>query len=307
MKYYCAITVPAFFSNVTTGVMAAFFFVSGYFLGHRRIVTRKDAGAFYLNRFIRIWPLFSAACLVFYLTGTIKSCRQLVLTLTGLSCIIPPTPLTLWFVAMLIPFYAVTPLILRSSKLRRAGVCLLLYLFLAFACGRYSSLDQRFLTYFPAYAAGLLLAEGNSVHALHGQSALKSLLLTGISLAAYIAAYLLREHFPAFRKSPASDYLTMVPLILVLLFAGQLIEKRSAAVTKFLGLISYGSMCAYLFHRPYYKLLYMNVFHGKWPVWFAYLFALPFILLISWGIQKLYDAILSRFYFSRHPSKSVPG
>ncbi len=70
--------------------------------------------------------------------------------------------------------------------------------------------------------------------------------------------------------------------------------KHNARFIKILSFISYGSMCAYLFHREIYWL-FLKLWspQDSFCIW-AYLFfiAFPVVICLSFYIQKLYDKIV---------------
>lgn len=69
---------------------------------------------------------------------------------------------------------------------------------------------------------------------------------------------------------------------------GRVLEKT--IVSKLLCSISYASMCAYLFHRPFYY--YLMQWKGYFPIWEAYVLFLPALLVLCHGIQRLYDRLV---------------
>lgn len=67
---------------------------------------------------------------------------------------------------------------------------------------------------------------------------------------------------------------------------------------------SYSSMNMYLFHRQIYlaALFFANYrmfpnFHGAViPLWFAFIFVIPFIIAFSFFSQKYYDKMIAKFF-----------
>ena len=77
MGDYIKSSYPAIFSDVTTGVLATFTFISGLFLGKKRMPVLT----FYKKRLSRFFFLFLISCLSFYAFGSIKTFTQLCLHL----------------------------------------------------------------------------------------------------------------------------------------------------------------------------------------------------------------------------------
>lgn len=139
--------------DITLIALACFTFISGFFLGKKKI----SALTFYKNRTRRfLLPLFFSA-LCQSVIGWFNSIWQFIFTITGLSCFILPQPGTLWYMAMLIIFYALTPPLLynledkRWKIIVRAGVIYIIF-FILYKLGY---CDERMLMYFPFYVAGM--------------------------------------------------------------------------------------------------------------------------------------------------------
>ena len=93
-------------STLTHSVLATFTLFSGFFLGQKAITAHE----FYKKRLLRFYPLFFLACLLMFIGGGgIKSFLQFLMSITGLSVFWLPQPPTLWYMAMLMVFYVITP------------------------------------------------------------------------------------------------------------------------------------------------------------------------------------------------------
>lgn len=275
------------FNSITRGALAAFFFISAYFLGKRPVRSFRDALGFYKKRLLRFYPLYFIACTsllaVFLITGVeyIESVRQYVLTLFGLSTIFTPAPATVWFISMLILFYLITPLVNALGKAWQKAACIaVLFALLLILRQAGFEADARLLLYLPVYGLGLILAKTE----IPQKPCLPALL---VSLAAFIAGVLLSARFDAF----AMQYLVMLPFIPLVIEAGKIIAC-CGPLERIFKFISYGSMVAYLFHRQFFGVLLSIL--GKFPVWFAYLLVVPALLAVSWLVQRIYDRIMNR-------------
>lgn len=142
--------------QMTFGVLTVFTFISGYFLGGKTISSFQSALCFYLKRLISFYPLFVISCTLLWSTGYIGNAKQWLLTIFGLSCIIPPSATTAWYLCMLMLFYLLTPLInvciRKNIKLLlmisiEAVLVMTMYLF---------EIDYRLCFYWPFYCAGIL-------------------------------------------------------------------------------------------------------------------------------------------------------
>ena len=115
-----------FFKN---GALGTFMFISGYLLGRKYTIFHGiDAvKSFFINRAIRILPLFFLSLLIYLFMGYL-SVKTVLLSMTGFSVIIPPQPPTLWFVSMIILFYYLFPIMSgqRISSVFMIAGCIIL-------------------------------------------------------------------------------------------------------------------------------------------------------------------------------------
>ena len=108
--------------SITICVLACFTFISGYFVGKKKI----DILEFYNARFNRFYLLFFVSSSILLIGGWFESIWQFFFTLTGLSNFILPQAKTLWYMSMLLLFYILTPFLLMRKGYSQIvlGVCL---------------------------------------------------------------------------------------------------------------------------------------------------------------------------------------
>ena len=111
------------------GALGTFMFISAYLLGRKYTIYHGiDAvKSFFINRAIRILPLFFLSLLIYLFMGYL-SVKTVLLSMTGFSVIIPPQPPTLWFVSMIILFYYLVPIMSgqRISSVFMIAGCIIL-------------------------------------------------------------------------------------------------------------------------------------------------------------------------------------
>lgn len=274
-----------YFKPLTLGSLGCFTFLSGLFLGKKEMAFKK----FYLARLIRFMPLLMLALVMFYILHMVNA-KTMILSAVGISCFYPPQPLTLWFFAMMIVFYFVTPFLLHHLHIFSHSYDL--WIFLARATIFYCMLimfhiffptDYRLLVYYPFYVGGILFPI-SSLHNLERKWYLLLtfaflLLVTGIKVDIYVLSELMQA-------------LGSVILILLTSSILEKIKKRGFVYT--VEFMSYISMTAYLFHRVVYSLV-LRVFHVE-DVSFGWILAMITILFISAFImQKGYDKIIEKY------------
>lgn len=263
--------------QITYGVLAAFTFISGYLLGSKKVQDHKDCLIFYSRRLLTFYPLFVIAAALMWRIGYIKSFRECLFTVLGLSGIISPAALTLWYLCMLMLFYLVTPLLNFCHKVPVKIILILTIMTVLLLLSHITELDERYWFYWCFYGAGILLSGRISA-----QANLYLLLLSPIVFAII-----------SLNIGDAPLKYSLIPCICVLVFAlnlGKLLQKTFCL--PLLQKISYASMCAYLFHRPVYWFIFGKL--GEPTIWSAYLIALPAALAAGYGIQYAYDKLIRR-------------
>lgn len=277
--------------------LGVFVLLSGYFSGLSLAKgnSRKHYWSFYQKRLIRIYPLFLTAILAYLLLGLTTPATLLKASLL-LSMVLEPAPQTLWFVTMIMLFYAVAPILSNIAR-HKLGVVLFLLVALSslYIYGAVTEkLDPRLILYLPIYLAGICIARTNLFLGENKHQLGKYHSLLGIFLCAMTI-----ELVPSPIQQSAS---TIMILSAALLFAKGFIGlneviRTKPTLRKMLDLLSYSSFSLYLFHRPIFEILkfYYSHLSGIQQVLFLLLVTLPCSIVISWLIQKLYDAVLTAF------------
>lgn len=143
------------YSFLTYGSLACFTFISGLFCGKKEMNFKK----FYLSRMKRFLPLLAIALSLFCLFH-ITSFKVAIISLLGISCFTPYQPLTLWYFAMIILFYWLTPILFYSQNGRckqKTFLCRSMLVYIIFiALDNIIEMDDRIIIYFPFYVLGIL-------------------------------------------------------------------------------------------------------------------------------------------------------
>lgn len=264
--------------RLTVVVLGLFVFLSGYLLATKDVSSREDVAAFYRRRLLRIWPLYISAMIVFVLLGLIPQ-NTAILSAFGASMFYGEQPMTLWFIAMLLIFYALAPLLIRISKAPLVFCICSAALFMLAA--RYAA-DPRVAIYFPAFALG--------VFASRHRASVNALPRTFLILAGLVSILVsaLSSGNPEHKLASAS-MAAVVPLLVLLLV--EKVEFRPTLI-RWASVLSYSGFAMYLFHRPIYMayaaFLPASPFGQLLIIWGL---ALPTIIAISYGIQAAYDRL----------------
>jgi peptidoglycan/LPS O-acetylase OafA/YrhL len=139
---------------LTAIAMAAFTFMSGFLVGQSRPLGWREVRGFALNRLRRIYPLYLLALAGFvllWLTDPLSAAKAAL----GASMFWPEAPMTLWYVAMLVVFYALTPLLAWTDLKLAAAVAFAFWSAYVGVSWFGVQLDERVITQFPAFVAGV--------------------------------------------------------------------------------------------------------------------------------------------------------
>jgi len=242
---------------------------------------------FYARRFVRIYPLFLAALAAFYRVGLIDSVsyRQGALLLN----MITGRPLvTLWFVTMILLFYALTPAYLyRSTTIRTVALTVVLWAGLVVLHLSTGAVDLRLPQYLIPFAGGILAARSPPpACALRDRRWLAASPL----VAAATALAFTRWDDPLLRSIVAD--LAIAGTLPVFLLVGRALSKRLPVV--WIGRISEASFCAYMIHRLTYQAGMALWKPTSLPASLFYLLGvlLPATIGLGWLIQRGYDSLV---------------
>lgn len=162
-----------FGGSLTSTVLAAFTFSSGFFLGKKKV----SVGEFYMSRCQRFMLPLLASLLIMYAFGVIDSFRTVVFSVIGLSCFIPPMAPTLWYFSMIILCYLVTPVLLwRVEKMDNVGRVVNIFVrgLLVFALMNCIGIQPKVQSYFLFYIFGMV-TDMNCIRVLTGSHILSKL------------------------------------------------------------------------------------------------------------------------------------
>lgn len=285
---------PGYANSVTECIkdiaLGTFVFCSGLLLGGRRIGWgRASVMSFYQRRVLRIYPLYALALLLFGASG-LAGYDQVVDALLLVSMFDPPAPYTLWFVAMIMMFYLMTPVWARLAETPWVFVAHGLLLLAAAVCMHawVRPLDVRIIQYLPCFLLGMAYARMPVIGRMLDGLALP---LLGAFCAAFVLA----------RIDFGADALAVVARIPVVL-AGTLLVYRFA--DRYLGRfgspavlrLAYASFCVYLFHRVIFQWSIDLYFPADGFARLVYLLVvvLPATLVVAYGLQWTYDRGLRR-------------
>ena len=268
--------------------LAVFVLMSGYYVAKGYSTENFSVIEFYKKKVLRIYPLYIIAIFLYYFFN-INGGTILVFATFSLSMFIEPAPITLWFVSMIMIFFAITPIILKILFRKKmqyllivSGIFVCVLLFYEYITGL---LDIRILMYFPAYLLGIIMAQ-KKVTIKKKLNYFFILIICILPL--FLLNYLTSKNLIGLVKIPFITYTSF------LLFKWAKNHNLKANKIKNLVLwISFSTWCMYLFHRPIYMII-LKLYHPEklgWQLVYLLLVGIPIIILSSFVIQYIYDKI----------------
>lgn len=264
--------------NLTIVILALFMFISGLFSSRLQINTYESILSFYKKKFLRFYILYAISIITIifadyppdltFFTGGVK---QIVLSFLGLATIFNNAPTTLWFMDLLLFFILLTPIIKIYNGIRKYFI-LFIICFSFFILHKYTNyIDRRVLLYFPFYALGLISSPNIVIEIMQKYKFM-------IPICCIVVLFYKNNFFYL--------YVYICAAIFLIFYIGKCIEKylNRDIVLWVIQIISYSSLCAYLFHRQIIKLLLLIGIE----VYFIPIIIFPIFFII----QKSYDRIL---------------
>lgn len=286
---------PAFVSLIWS-TLGVFTFLSAYLLGSKyKFHTWSDTLTFYRKRVLRFYPLFIVSSLLLLAIG-FNTQAETWKGILGISCLWKPQQHTLWYISTLMLLYFLTPLFSTDRFRWPVRFCAFILIttsvvILDMVC---HSVDPRLFYYLLIYYVGLTCA--SSLQAKTQILIRSRLTLTVLIIYLPLFLYLFLGHTNRWLMMVAGYIGILVIMNLSMLLSNSLSTTKWFVRT--ISFVSYGSMCAYLFHREFYWLFLLpcnnsNITSG---CILAYLFfiTLPIILFVSYWIQKKYDSLFAK-------------
>jgi peptidoglycan/LPS O-acetylase OafA/YrhL len=292
LKSFCKTKTTQFLMYCVLGL---FVYLSGFLLSQKYSFEKAgDILRFYRRRFLRIYPMYLIVLTVFLVMGYVNL-RGYIRAVLLSNMFIDKNLKTLWFITMILVFYAITPLYLKSYKPAKIIIyTIVAYFGLLILHMSSGIIDLRFPEYLPIFAAGIITARSIST-----QRAMQSKYIVVISFLCFV---LLQQIFLRIENRIIS-----VLVISLASFAGvpvfQAMAKALAPLLnkKLVFILSYSSFSLYLIHRITFgigTMLYRPQTIMS-AIFYLVCVLLPVTIAISYLFQMLYDDILQKIFPSK--------
>lgn len=275
-EFYNRLTV-----RLTVSVLGLFVLLSGIFAG-RALAPEVGLGAieYYKRRLAKIYPAFIVALLVYGLIN-LADWPTVIKGIALISMFDEPAPPTLWFIAMIIIFYFISPLLRNNSRFASStlSASLIIYSIFILYEAATGNIDRRLLIYFPCYAVGFYIGYHQIAH-ISNSRLLVALLVAAVIISAFDELHI--EH---------SVFSTPLAVIGSLCLLECLSRIRYENFSHAIHVLSSASFLMYLSHRPVFTILRKLYFpaDGFGQLLYLGLFCLPVVIAVSYYMNILLE------------------
>ncbi len=278
--------------TLTYASLAIFTFLSGFLLASRYNFEGVDClKKFYKKRLVRFYPLFLISSILLFLIG-FNTWFDTAKGLLGLSPFWTPHPRTMWYCAMLISLYLLTPFWSKGGFWKQIAKFVLMMTIIALIHIVFHSVEPRTFFYFPFYFAGIIVAQYDYDKFM---VLMKSRTNAIVSLLLFFAIWVVQIMTNNSLLKWGNSIFGMYTLLSLYVFLGEQLKNNEHFVST-ISILSYSSLCIYLFHREVDEGLLM-IYHPDNPcVMFCYVGLLGLFITVPFAycIQKSYDAIIKK-------------
>lgn len=284
--------------------LGLFTFSSGYLLYQKypKFHDKKDIRRFLKIRYIRIFPLYLIALMIFIIGSGDFKIFSVIAHVLGVQELLASkylTPImTLWYIGIILIYYYMFAVIVRYFRNSKefVGFGGVVFISLLILEGNFSITDRRLIVYLPTFLSGIIISKENIL------SKLKSKYILILFCSMFFLTFISYKYLYGIKiKTISFNFLSYVLLINVIMILFALITfylSKSIVNSKgykYLQLIAYSSLCMYLFHRPIWNamtLIYTNnnnLIYGFYLIFFG----TSLIIVSSYFLQKIYDLYIS--------------
>jgi len=271
--------------------LGLFTFLSAFLLASRYSFAEKiEIQSFYKKRVLRVWPLFVISSLMLAVLG-FNAWMPTIKGIVGISPFWAPHPTTMWYVAMLISLYIITPVVVKGEVRLQCIKAVAVMTVVGLIQIIFGTVVPRTFNYFTVYLIGLLLGRNYYESTMRFLRSKKTLIISLIWIVLVVVVFFTKNDY-------LKSFSSVVGIIALLNLSLIATEKLSANsfLAKAITTLSYASFCAYLFHREIiWVMFHLYKPKGALPIFLEVLIvAVPLSFLCAYYIQKVYDWIIGK-------------
>ena len=273
--------------------LGTFTFLSSFLItGRYNFNDKSNILYYYKKRVIRIYPLFFVTSIVLFLMG-FNDFPRTIKGLFGISPLWGPHPRTMWYIAMLLLFYLVTPLLARGKLLTKNITYIVINIVFALLSVVFYHINPATFYYFAIYYIGAILGSYSYEKVINVLKSTKSISVSIFAIILLLVNVYVDNNIYRFFSGLCGVFMILNTSFIL----GDKFSKNHNRIITIIGLVSYASMCAYLFHREIYEIM-LKMYHPDNPymvILYLFFIGVPIILFLSYYIQKLYDSLVNKY------------
>ena len=277
-------------TNVALGILI---YISGYLLSiNNPIETVKDIEAFFIKRFLRTYPLYILA-LVLFMFCSYLTFGSLLMHVVLFNVVLDQSVMTLWFVAIICVYYLIFPLLVYRYSIVKTIMALVIFIAVVAAFRiKFDLFDTRLLIHLPLFVAGIIVCKHESLQRLLQNRTF----IIGCTSLFIIASFFYSQGFAFKRVSMMIFMLASIPGVLFL--GKHLAQTINEELIK---KIAYASFCMYLFHRVIFYIISNTYIPSVQisAIIYLTLVGVPIIYFLSYYFQRFYDQLVFRLSLTK--------
>lgn len=287
--------IPLNFSikTITYSSLGIFTFLSAFLLTSRyRFDQKKEILQFYKKRLLRFYPLFLISSVILWIIDY-NSLESTIKGILGISPFWKPHPTTMWYCAMLVSLYLITPFWANGGLKKQILKFFLTMSLITCLDIIFHKIVPRTYCYYPVFFSGILLAQyyyDKIIEIINNKyfSFCTSLLYFSLVVIQYFYINKILLIFASF--------IGIFALLSIYMWISDVV-KKDLRCRKIFSILSYSSMCMYLFHREIQYILLKLIRPTEKITMFLYLGVIGLFLtvVIAFYIQKSYDNSLNNY------------
>ena len=248
---------------------------------------------FYKKRVLRFYPLFLLSSVILCAIGY-NSLSTTLKGLLGISQFWKPHPTTMWYCAMLISLYLITPIWATGGLKKQIAKFIATMSIICLIDIKFHTVVPRTFCYYPVYFMGIIVAQRGYNFFL---SLIKNARFALVSLLFFLLLFLLAWFINDTAFVIFCSMIGIISMLSVYMNIGEWINKKSnKKLERTILMLSYSSMCMYLFHREVH-CLFLSICKPSNPIimlLYLGLIGLLITILLSYYIQLIYDKFINK-------------
>ena len=274
---------------ITYTSLGIFTFLSAFLLTSR--YSFDDLGGtllFYKKRVLRFYPLFLLSSVILCTIGY-NSLSTTIKGLLGISPFWKPHPTTMWYCAMLISLYLITPIWATGGLKKQIAKFIATMAIICLIDIKFHTVVPRTFCYYPVYFMGIVVAQRGYDLFL---SLIKNARFALVSLLFFLLLFLFARLINYAAFVILCSMIGIISMLSVYMNIGEWINKKNnKKLESTIFILSYSSMCMYLFHREVHCIL-LSIYHPINSIIMLFYLGLIGLLItipLSYYIQLIYD------------------